>query len=377
MADAGDDIAQYILNNKDKLWRAILWSFRKAKEFSNEEFILENFKSLDQACIRAEALSVGANATVFVVEQPGVEGEQSWNLHISANDHMKLSNPQIASEVSKLMNQYVNDAELIPVLVDKWQKDSFDFANKVHDASVENTVVVWNKQEGTLNFYSDGLDHSNEGIVIECSQNLEIPEWIKEKGLCDNVKSVRFDETLQFCEPRSCDSWFKDFKKLEKIEGIEYLELKECVDTSSMFENCESLRNVDLRVVHAENIKQVENMFRGCKAIEEIDFNKFNTDIIARQLNTVGLETLENCKKIGFLQDTVGQDILRSVPENIKPVFYCKDFDPQKFQKEVQKEAREVSQKAQDVKSKTRSHGDKETLGKNGYKIPGEDIGTR
>lgn len=142
-----------------------------------------------------------------------------------------------------------------------------------------------------------------------------------------------------------------------------------------MFEGCEKLKSVDLRVVKADKIQNIENMFRGCRSLEEIDLNKFNTDVIAQQLDTIGLDTLDNCKKIGFLQDTIDQDILRAVPENIKPVFYGQDFNPHKFQKDIQKEAREVSQKAHEVKTKGRS--DRGTLGKEGYKIPGEDIGSR
>ena len=142
-----------------------------------------------------------------------------------------------------------------------------------------------------------------------------------------------------------------------------------------MFEGCEKLRAVDLRVTNAGNIQQIENMFKGCKSLEEIDLNKFNTDVIAQQLNTIGLETLENCKKIGFLQDTIDQDILRAVPENIKPVFYGQDFNPHKFQQDVQKEAKDVAQKTHEARVKQRES--KEPVGKDGYKIPGEDIGSR
>lgn len=298
-----------------------------------------------------------------------------YSVYINTKDHLKLSQPTTAREIQQKMDEINNDKDLIPALVSKWHNKSYELANEIHDDTVAVTVAVWNKQKGELNFYSDGLDHSQEGIVIECSQNLENPNWLEEQGIKDNVKSVRFDETLQYCEPKSCNSWFKDFKNLEKIDGIEYLELKDCLDTGSMFENCESLKSVDLRVLNAGKVENIENMFRGCRSISEIDFNKFNTDVIAQQLSSVGLETLENCSKIGFLQDTVQQDILRVVPENIKPVFYGQDFNPRKFQEEVQKEAKDVAQKTHEARARQR--GSKEPVGKDGYKVPGEDIGSR
>ena len=57
MADAGDEIAQLLLNNKEKLWRMILWSYRKIKEKPPlPDFDIEHFKDVESASLRAEAL---------------------------------------------------------------------------------------------------------------------------------------------------------------------------------------------------------------------------------------------------------------------------------------------------------------------------------
>lgn len=115
MADAGDDIAQYLLSNKEKAWRFILWSYRKVKDSGPEDFVVERYDSVENAAIRSEALEqvLGEESYVIGSDLAG------WSVYVNTKTHQQLSQPDIAHKLQVKMDELNNDKDLIPVLVSK------------------------------------------------------------------------------------------------------------------------------------------------------------------------------------------------------------------------------------------------------------------
>ncbi|WP_368854997.1 BspA family leucine-rich repeat surface protein, partial [Salmonella sp. gx-f5] len=61
-----------------------------------------------------------------------------------------------------------------------------------------------------------------------------------------------FNASFANARPTSCNEWFFSCSNLTTIEGIEYLNTAKVTNMNKMFDNCESLKSLDLTKFNTE-----------------------------------------------------------------------------------------------------------------------------
>ena len=123
----------------------------------------------------------------------------------------------------------------------------------------------------TLTFSYKGF--KPEG-AYELNEGGNTPEWISKNSY---VKKVVFDASFANARPTSCNEWFFSCSNLTTIEGIEYLNTAKVTNMNNMFDNCESLKSLDLTKFNTENVTSMKFMFEACTTLTSLDVSNFNT----------------------------------------------------------------------------------------------------
>ena len=123
----------------------------------------------------------------------------------------------------------------------------------------------------TLTFSYKGF--KPEG-AYELNEGGNTPEWISKNSY---VKKVVFDASFANARPTSCNEWFFSCSNLTTIEGIEYLNTAKVTNMNNMFDNCESLKSLDLTKFNTENVTSMKFMFEACTTLISLDVSNFNT----------------------------------------------------------------------------------------------------
>ena len=123
----------------------------------------------------------------------------------------------------------------------------------------------------TLTFSYKGF--KPEG-AYELNEGENNPEWISKNSY---VKKVVFDASFANARPTSCNEWFFSCSNLTTIEGIEYLNTAKVTNMNYMFDNCESLKSLDLTKFNTENVTSMKFMFEACTTLTSLDVSNFNT----------------------------------------------------------------------------------------------------
>ena len=123
----------------------------------------------------------------------------------------------------------------------------------------------------TLTFSYKGF--KPEG-AYELNEGGNTPEWISKNSY---VKKVVFDASFANARPTSCNEWFFSCSNLTTIEGIEYLNTAKVTNMNNMFDNCESLKSLDLTKFNTENVTSMKFMFGACTTLTSLDVSNFNT----------------------------------------------------------------------------------------------------
>ena len=76
---------------------------------------------------------------------------------------------------------------------------------------------------------------------------------------------------------KDCSRLFFGYENLEAIEGLENLETGLVEDMSGMFENCGSLRTLDLSHFDTRQVRDMSQMFEDCQGLEKLDLSHFDT----------------------------------------------------------------------------------------------------
>ena len=123
----------------------------------------------------------------------------------------------------------------------------------------------------TLTFSYKGF--KPEG-AYELNEGGNTPEWISKNSY---VKKVVFDASFANARPTSCNEWFFSCSNLTTIEDIEYLNTAKVTNMNYMFDNCESLKSLDLTKFNTENVTSMKFMFEACTTLTSLDVSNFNT----------------------------------------------------------------------------------------------------
>ena len=131
--------------------------------------------------------------------------------------------------------------------------------------------AMFDDATGTLTFSYKGF--KPEG-AYELNEGENNPEWISKNSY---VKKVVFDASFANARPTSCNEWFFSCSNLTTIEGIEYLNTAKVTNMNYMFDNCESLKSLDLTKFNTENVTSMKFMFEACTTLTSLDVSNFNT----------------------------------------------------------------------------------------------------
>ena len=131
--------------------------------------------------------------------------------------------------------------------------------------------AMFDDATGTLTFSYKGFKPEGAYELNEGGNN---PEWISKNSY---VKKVVFDASFANARPASCNEWFFSCSNLTTIEGIEYLNTAKVTNMNNMFDNCESLKSLDLTKFNTENVTSMKFMFEACTTLTSLDISNFNT----------------------------------------------------------------------------------------------------
>lgn len=96
---------------------------------------------------------------------------------------------------------------------------------------------------------------------------------------------------------KNCSRLFFGYENLEAIEGLENLETGLVEDMSGMFENCGSLRTLDLSHFDTRQVRDMSQMFYRCESLEKLDLSHFDTRHVENMRDMfrqcIGLEELD------------------------------------------------------------------------------------
>ena len=101
-----------------------------------------------------------------------------------------------------------------------------------------------------------------------------IPGWSSERG---NITQVVFEKSFADARPKTCYSWFGDFRNLTTITGIENLNTSEVKNMNGMFNGCSSLTSLDVSHFNTSQVKDMGFMFYDCSSLQTLNLSSFDT----------------------------------------------------------------------------------------------------
>ena len=135
--------------------------------------------------------------------------------------------------------------------------------------------AAFSNDNTTLTFYYDNQKSSRNGMDIGPFESKKDRGWHE---YCNEITTVVFDASFtQKTDLVSTAYWFKGFGNLTTISGIENLNTHKVIDMSSMFDDCSSLKKIDLSSFNTENVENMQGMFIECESLTTLDLRNFNT----------------------------------------------------------------------------------------------------
>ena len=119
----------------------------------------------------------------------------------------------------------------------------------------------WQKNSGTKNY---SLNTGNNK-----------PEWLEYAGY---VTTVIFTEPFANARPTSCYKWFCGMTNLKIIaDMVGSLNTSQVTTMASMFEDCNTIENINVSSFNTAKVQTFEKMFKGCSKLADINVSSFNT----------------------------------------------------------------------------------------------------
>lgn len=148
--------------------------------------------------------------------------------------------------------------------------------------------VTFSDDGKTMTFrYDTNKLNYDENLCFMIPEELEEPQWLDAAA---PVTTVVFEPAFENARPTTTASWFDGMENLSLISGLENLNTSEVTSMSYMFQNCKSLRTIDLRFMNTVVVEQMDYMFNNCTSLKTIDLSNFNTSY-----NTTFYRTFNGC----------------------------------------------------------------------------------
>lgn len=154
------------------------------------------------------------------------------------------------------------------------------------ELSIDVTVTVkrfYAKAENggsTLAFYY-GYPDGEEGVDwFDALDYRGFPDW---ENLKPGITSVVFDASVAGADEdqkpygSAMCMWFRNMTNLQAVTGLANLDTSSVTSMEVLFQNCSSLKSIDLSDLDTSNVKNMSSMFYGCSSLES--FNLTSLDL--------------------------------------------------------------------------------------------------
>lgn len=125
----------------------------------------------------------------------------------------------------------------------------------------------------TFRYDTNKIDYDDDKCYA-IPEEFEDPQWLDATA---SVTTVIFEPAFENARPITTASWFDGMENLSLISGMENLNTSEVTSMSYMFQNCKSLKTIDLRFMNTVVVEQMDYMFNNCTSLKTIDLSNFNT----------------------------------------------------------------------------------------------------
>lgn len=221
----------------------------------------------------------------------GWKDEYKLKHPISINIHLKegYNYGYLSIAVPLMMFSNVYRPDIISV-------SGLNVINKVfnnHEYKDTHPYAKYDSRTGALTiFNSDEELQSDDDVyywdILDIDTTTNNWPW-NTLGLSTRIKSV------SFAEPVICDVayMFDGMTNLSRIDNINYLVGTFINNTSCMFRNCSSLKQLDLSYFDTSLVQNMSSMFEGCSNLETLKISTMNF----RYANNVD-NMFKNCSKL-------------------------------------------------------------------------------
>ena len=122
----------------------------------------------------------------------------------------------------------------------------------------------------TMTLYFDNQKSKRSGTVLP-----RMEDW--QEYIATITKCV-IDPSFANLKLRTLDWFFSEMGKLETIEGMENLNTDGVASMYAMFNECSSLKSIDLSALKTDNVTNMSYAFTGCSSLTSLDLSGFKTD---------------------------------------------------------------------------------------------------
>ena len=125
----------------------------------------------------------------------------------------------------------------------------------------------------TMTLYFDNQKSKRSGTVLPHKE-----DWQEYKA---TITKCVIDPSFANLKLRTLDWFFSEMGKLETIEGMENLNTDGVASMYAMFNECSSLKSIDLSALKTDNVTNMSYAFTGCSSLTSLDLSGFKTDKVS------------------------------------------------------------------------------------------------
>ena len=135
------------------------------------------------------------------------------------------------------------------------------------------------------NFCSNcGTKNEKDFTVYDALAKVSIPwdktakysPWFEKREF---IKKVVFNVSFkQVTNITNTANWFNCLRNMTTIVGLENFNTSKSTNMEGMFEDCSSLKTIDLSHFNTSNVTDMNRMFFNCKSLTSLDLSHFKTD---------------------------------------------------------------------------------------------------
>ena len=145
-------------------------------------------------------------------------------------------------------------------------------------ASAQEPYAIFIDNGTALEFRYDNEKAARGGMDIGPFDSGSDRPW---NTYAEGIISVIFDESFANCTSiTSTAFWFSEFMHLDYIGGLEYLNTSNVTNMEEMFFGCKELQEINVSNFRTGSVTNMSSMFNTCTALRNIDVTNFNTSSV-------------------------------------------------------------------------------------------------